>query len=85
MGRRCSGEMPRVVVVKPRNHARVRIGGRAYWLGKCPDGKVTRLQHAEAARLWHRYLADGEAPVPNPGAKHSHGSAHRPRLSRWAP
>jgi hypothetical protein len=57
MGRRRSGEMPRVVVVKPRNHARVRIGGRAYWLGKCPDGKVTRAQHAEAARLWHRYLA----------------------------
>lgn len=64
MGRRRSGEMPRVVVVKPRSHARVRIGGKAYWLGRCPDGKVTRLQRAEAARLWHRYLADGEAPVP---------------------
>ena len=62
MGRRRSGEMPRVVVVKPRNHARVRIGGRAYWLGKCPDGKVTRGQHAEAARLWHRFLADGDLP-----------------------
>jgi len=63
MGRRRSGEMPRVVVVKPRNHARVRIGGRAYWLGKCPDGKVTRAQHAEVARLWHRFLADGKPPM----------------------
>lgn len=63
MGRRQSGEVPRVAVVKPHNHARVRIGGKAYWLGKCPDGKVTRAQQAEAARLWHRYLADGEAPA----------------------
>jgi len=29
MGRRRSGEMPRVAVVKPHNHARVRIGGRS--------------------------------------------------------
>ena len=41
MGRRRTGEMPRVVVVKPHGHAGVRIGGKAYWLGKCPDGKPT--------------------------------------------
>ena len=33
--------MPRVFVVKPHGHARVRIGGKAYLLGKCPDGKPT--------------------------------------------
>lgn len=66
MGRRRSGEMPSVAVVRPRTHARVRIGGRAYLLGKCPDGKVSRAQQAEAARLWHRYLADGKAPKVEP-------------------
>lgn len=63
MGRRRSGEMPRVAVVKPHNHARVRIGGRAYWLGRCPDGKVSRDQQAEAARLWQQFLAEGVPPA----------------------
>jgi integrase len=62
MGRRRAGEMPRVAVVKPHNHARVRIGGRAYWLGRCPDGKVLREQQAEAARLWQQFLAEGVPP-----------------------
>ena len=36
MGRRSKTDMPRIAVVKPHHHARVRIGGQAYWLGKCP-------------------------------------------------
>ena len=63
MGRRSRGEMPRVVVVKPHGHARVRIGGKAYWLGKCPDGKPTPAQQAEAARLWQQYLVEGKPPA----------------------
>jgi len=63
MGRRSRGEMPRVVVVKPHGHARVRIGGKAYWLGKCPDGKPTPAQQAEAARLWQQYLVKGKPPA----------------------
>jgi integrase len=57
MGRRASGDMPRVCVVRPSMNARVRIGGRAHWLGKCPDGKVTAEQQARAARLWHEHLS----------------------------
>ena len=57
MGRRTSGQMPQVTVVSPSNNARVRIGGRAHWLGKCPDGKVTAAQQAKAARLWHEFLS----------------------------
>jgi integrase len=53
------GQTPRPL--QEKDHARVRIGGKAYWLGRCPDGKVTRAQHVEAARLWHRYVADGKA------------------------
>jgi len=49
--------MPRVIVVKPSMNARVRIGGRAYWLGKSPGGKVTAEQTARAARLWNEYLS----------------------------
>jgi integrase len=61
MGRRKSGEAPRVTVVGKSLNARVRIGGRAYWLGRCPDGKVTPEQTARAARLWNEYLS-GLAP-----------------------
>jgi integrase len=59
MGRRKSGEAPRVTVVKVGNtyNARVRIGGRAHWLGRCPDAKVTAEQAAKAARLWHEHLS----------------------------
>jgi integrase len=57
MGRRKSGEAPRVTVVGKSLNARVRIGGRAYWLGRCPDGKVTPEQTARAARLWNEYLS----------------------------
>ena len=63
MGRRSRGEMPRVFVVKPHGHARVRIGGKAYWLGKCPDGKPTPAQQEEAARLWQQYLVEGKPPA----------------------
>lgn len=66
MGRRSRGEMPRVVVVKPHAHARVRIGGKAYWLGKSPDGKPTAAQQAEAARLWQQYLTTGKPPATKP-------------------
>lgn len=59
MGRRRSGEMPRVAVVKPHNHVRVRIGGRAYWLGKSINGTVTKEQQREASKLWQQYLHGG--------------------------
>ena len=59
MGRRRSGEMPRVAVVKPHNHVRVRIGGRAYWLGKSANGRVTKDQQREASKLWQQYLDGG--------------------------
>jgi integrase len=64
MGRRKSGEMPRVSVVRPQLHARIRIGGRAYWLGKCDGGRVSDAQMAEAARLWQEHLSG----VPRPPA-----------------
>ncbi|MFM8538881.1 MAG: hypothetical protein ACKOES_12570, partial [Planctomycetaceae bacterium] len=51
-----------MAVVKPHNHARVRIGGKAYWLGACPDGRVTAAQEAEATRLWNGHVA-GHEPV----------------------
>ena len=57
MGRRASGEMPRVCVDRSSMNARVRIGGRVHWLGKCPDGKVRAVQQARAARLWHEHLS----------------------------
>jgi integrase len=65
MGRRKRGEGPRVSVVGKSMNARVRIGGRAYWLGRCPDGKVTPEQTARAARLWNEYLS-GILPPPAP-------------------
>ena len=65
MGRRRSGEMPRVAVVKPHNHVRVRIGGRAYWLGKSANGRVTKDQQCEASKLWQQYL-DGGIPDSQP-------------------
>lgn len=49
--------MPRVCVDRSSMNARVRIGGRVHWLGKCPDGKVTAEQQARAARLWHEHLS----------------------------
>lgn len=61
--------MPRVSVVRPSMNARVRIGGRAHWLGRCPDGKVTAEQIARAARLWNEYLTGRSAdPAPPPAA-----------------
>lgn len=65
MGRRATGAMPRVCVVEPSKNARVRIGGRAFWLGPCPNGKVTQSQVAEATRLWHEFLQGNQAP-PQP-------------------
>tara|TARA_Y100000385_G_scaffold271833_1_gene312132 strand:- start:369 stop:1154 length:786 start_codon:yes stop_codon:yes gene_type:complete len=65
MGRRRSGEMPRVAVVKPHDHVRVRIGGRAYWLGKAANGRVTKDQQREASKLWQQYL-DGGIPDSQP-------------------
>ena len=65
MGRRRSGEMPRVAVVKPHDHVRVRIGGRAYWLGKSANGRVTKDQQREASKLWQQYL-DGGIPDSQP-------------------
>ena len=59
MGRRRSGEMPRVAVVKPHDHVRVRIGGRAYWLGKAANGRVTKDQQREVSKLWQQYLHGG--------------------------
>ncbi len=43
-------------------NARVRIGGRAYWLGRCPDGKVTAAQTAKAALIWHEHLSGVTGP-----------------------
>jgi integrase len=65
--------MPRVSIVRPSNNARVRIGGRAFWLGPCPDGKVTPSQIAEATRLWHEFLQGHQVPLqharpPQPAA-----------------
>ena len=60
MGRR--SDMPRIAVVKPHHHARIRIGGQAYWLGKCPNKIITQRQQAEAARLWHQFLKTGVPP-----------------------
>ncbi len=69
MGRRKLGTMPKVTVVKPSMNARVRIGGRAYWLGKSPDGKVTAEQTARAARLWNEFLSGVlEVPAAKPVA-----------------
>ena len=62
MGRRSKTDMPRIAVVKPHHHARIRIGGQAYWLGKCPNKTITQRQHAEAARLWHQFLKTGMPP-----------------------
>jgi len=62
MGRRASGEMPRVCVDRSSMNARVRIGGRVHWLGKCPDGKVTAEQQARAARMWHEHLSGVVTP-----------------------
>ena len=68
MGRRKSGEGPRVKVVRVGGgfNARVRIGGRAYWLGRCPDGKVTAQQTARAARIWNEHLSGVAAPADLP-------------------
>lgn len=65
MGRRAIGAMPRVCVVEPSKNARVRIGGRAFWLGPCPNGKVTQSQVAEASRLWQEFCQGNQAP-PQP-------------------
>jgi len=64
MGKRPHGAMPRVTVVSPRMNARVRIGGRAFWLGRCPDGKVTAEQSARAARIWQEFLSSGASNLP---------------------
>lgn len=79
MGRRAVGAMPRICVVKPRKNARVRIGGRSYWLGPCPDEKVTASQVAEATRLWHEFLqAKNGSPPPAPRAPTSSTPAPAP-------
>lgn len=63
---RKTGEMPKVSIHSASHNARVRIGGKTHWLGRCPAGKVTREQLAKAARLWQEYLAGelGQAPTP---------------------
>ncbi len=63
MGRRSRGEAPCVRVDSRSGCGRVIIGGRVRWLGKCPGGKPTAAQRAEAARLWHEFLA-GVTPPP---------------------
>ncbi len=65
MGRRAIGAMPRVCVVEPSKNARVRIGGRAFWLGSCPNGKVTKDQFAEAFRLLQQF-GYGNQALPQP-------------------
>ena len=65
MSRRAIGAMPRVCVVEPSKNARVRIGGRAFWLGPCPNCKVTQDQFAEAFRLWQQFGQGNQAP-PQP-------------------
>jgi len=65
---RKTGEMPKVSIHSASHNARVRIGGKTHWLGRCPAGKVTREQLAKAARLWQEYLAGelGQAPAATP-------------------
>jgi integrase len=68
MGRRKSGEAPRVRIDSNSKNARVRIGGRVHWLGPCPSGKVTPEQTAKAARLWNEHLSgvEPQTVVPTP-------------------
>lgn len=65
---RKTGEMPKVSVHSASQNARVRIGGKTHWLGKCPAGRVTKEQLAKAARLWQEHLAGelGHVPAPAP-------------------
>ena len=65
---RKTGEMPKVSIHSASQNARVRIGGKTHWLGKCPAGRVTKEQLAKAARLWQEHLAGelGHVPAPAP-------------------
>jgi integrase len=62
MGRRAAGQMPRVVVHEASGNARVRFGGKTYWLGRSPQGVVTPEQLAKATRLWNEHLAGSASP-----------------------
>lgn len=64
MGRRAKGEAPCVRVDRSSGCGRVIIGGKTYWLGRCPDGKPTAEQQAKAARLWHEHLSGHPAAPP---------------------
>jgi integrase len=65
---RKTGAMPTVSIHTASQNARVRIGGKTHWLGRCPAGKVTREQLTKAPLLWHKYVAGelGQEPVPAP-------------------
>lgn len=67
---RKTGEMPKVSIHSLSQNARVRFGGKTYWLGRCPDGRVAKEQLAKAARLWQEHLAGelGREPEPTPAA-----------------
>ncbi len=53
---RKSGEMPKVAIHAASQNARVRIGGKTHWLGKCAAGKVSKEQLARATRIWQEHL-----------------------------
>jgi integrase len=63
---RKTGAMPKVSIHSASQNARVRFGGKTYWLGRCPAGKVTQEQLAKASLLWHKYVAGelGQEPAP---------------------
>ncbi len=53
---RKSGEMPKVAIHAASQNARVRIGGKTHWLGKCAAGRVSKEQLARATRIWQEHL-----------------------------
>lgn len=66
---RKTGSMPTVSIHAQSQNARVRIGGKTHWLGRCAGGKVSKEQLAKAARLWQEHLtgqlgAEPAAPKP---------------------
>jgi len=67
---RKTGAMPKVAIHSASQNARVRIGGKTHWLGRCPAGKVTKEQLAKATQLWQLHLAGelGHQPPASPPA-----------------
>jgi integrase len=86
---RKTGAMPKVSIHSVSQNARVRFGGKTYWLGRSPAGKVTPEQLAKASRLWHEYVAGelGQALAPSPtvAAAPAHAAAPTPQVTEPEP